>query len=51
MKKYYLALWWVPATHTPTLIEGKERLAYLQTHGPSVFAFNFSKNFPYDELP
>lgn len=42
----YLALWWVPAGHTPTPEEGKERLAYLGDHGPTAYAFTFRQNFP-----
>jgi hypothetical protein len=35
------ALWWIPAGHIPTIDEAKERLAHLQTHGPSPYAFGF----------
>ena len=45
----YLALWWVPAGHIPGVDEGKKRLAYLEKHGPSPFAFTFKKTFPADE--
>ena len=31
----YLALWWVPAGHRPTVGEAKERLAHRQQHGDS----------------
>lgn len=51
MEKSHQALWWIPATHIPTLAEGKQRLGYLQKNGPSVFAFNFSKSFSCDQLP
>jgi hypothetical protein len=37
----YYALWWVPQDHIPTVEEGKERLAHLAAHGPSVEAFWF----------
>lgn len=36
-----LALWWVPFGHRPSVGEGKARLAYLDAHGPSPFAFTF----------
>lgn len=36
-----LALWWVEAGHIPTIDEAKERLARLETHGPTPFAFTF----------
>jgi len=42
----YAALWWVPAGHVPGIEEAKERLAHLNAHGPSEFAFNFHKVFP-----
>src|SRR6184192_3045271 len=45
----YLALWWIPAGHRPSIDEAKKRLAHLEEHGPSQFAFNFKKTFPPDE--
>ena len=42
----FLALWWVPPGHRPTLGEAKERLAHLAEHGPSAFAFTFREPFP-----
>jgi hypothetical protein len=41
----YLALWWVPAGHLPGIDEAKERLAHLDEHGPTSFAFTFKKVF------
>jgi len=40
------ALWWVPAGHIPTLQEGKQKLAILDTKGPSREAFTFKEKFP-----
>jgi len=37
----YTALWWVPAGHIPSVDEAKQRLAHLETHGPTEFAFTF----------
>jgi hypothetical protein len=37
----YLALWWVPEGHIPTLEEAVARLAHLREHGPSDHAFTF----------
>jgi hypothetical protein len=37
----YSVLWWVSAGHLPTIEDAKERLAYLQAHGPSTYAFGF----------
>lgn len=45
----YLAIWWVPAGHRPGVDEAKTRLAHLQAHGPSPFAFTFKAVFPPDE--
>ena len=40
----YLALWWVPQGHTPSIDE-----AHLEAHGPTRFAFTFKRPFPPDE--
>jgi hypothetical protein len=45
----YAVLWWVPAGHTPGIDEAKKRLAHLEKHGPSEFAFTFKTTFPPDE--
>jgi len=45
----YTALWWVPAGHRPGLDEAKKRLAYLEKHGPTEFAFTFKQTFPPNE--
>ena len=37
----YSVLWWIPAGSIPTIDEAKRRLAHLQTHGPSSYAFGF----------
>jgi hypothetical protein len=42
----YMALWWIPEGHTPTIDEAKERLASLDQHGDTEFAFTFRKLFP-----
>jgi hypothetical protein len=41
-----LALWWIPAGHTPTVAEARERLQYLKEHGPTPHAFTFRTPFP-----
>jgi heme-degrading monooxygenase HmoA len=41
----YMAMWWIAPGHVPTIAEAKERLAYLQRHGDSEFAFSFSSVF------
>lgn len=45
----YAALWWVPAGHLPGVDEAKKRLAHLEVHGPTQFAFTFKAIFPADE--
>jgi hypothetical protein len=45
----YLALWWVPAGHRPGVDEATKRLAHLEKHGPTQFAFTFKKIFEPDE--
>jgi heme-degrading monooxygenase HmoA len=45
----YLALWWVPEGHRPSVDEAKQRLAHLEANGPTPFAFTFKVNFPADE--
>ena len=44
-----VALWWVPAGHTPGIDEAKKRLASLETNGPTQFAFAFKTVFQPDE--
>ncbi len=44
----YAALWWVPAGHIPGIDEAKKRLAYLDAHGPTEFAFTFKTTFQPD---
>ncbi len=45
----YTALWWIPKGHVPTVDEAKKRLAHLESHGPTPFAFTFKQSFPPDE--
>jgi hypothetical protein len=46
----YLALWWVPAGHRPSVTEAVERLDHLERHGPTPFAFGFTEAFGPDGL-
>jgi hypothetical protein len=43
--KVFMALWWVPAGHHPTVAEAEERLEHLRVHGPTTFAFTFRQRF------
>jgi hypothetical protein len=45
----YTALWWVPAGHIPGVDEAKKRLAHLEAHGPTQFAFTFKSLYPPDD--
>ena len=45
MAEAYLCLWWIPPGHIPTVDEAEERLAHLQLHGPSPYAFTFQVRF------
>ena len=49
MADAHQVLWWIPASHIPSVAEGKEKLIYIQEHGATEFAFNFAKNFPSPE--
>ena len=42
----YLALWWVPRGHQPTIAEAEDRLRHLRAHGPTPFAFGVRTPFP-----
>jgi uncharacterized protein DUF3291 len=45
----YMALWWVPAGHIPGMDEARKRLAHLEKHGPTEFAFTFKAICQSDE--
>jgi hypothetical protein len=45
----YAALWWVPVGHIPGIDEAKRRIAHLDTHGPTQFAFTFKSVFEPDD--
>jgi len=49
--RLYLALWWVPAGHRPSVAEAVARLAHLERHGPTAFAFSFTSPFEPDGRP
>jgi hypothetical protein len=42
----YMALWWVPAGHIPTVEEGMARIESLRRLGPTAAAFTFKTPFP-----
>ena len=42
----YVALWWVPVGHIPTVTEAGERLGQLRADGPTRFAFTLDQVLP-----
>jgi len=46
MAAAYVALWWVPAGHRPSVDEAVGRLDHLRAHGPSEVAFTFRTAHP-----
>lgn len=46
----YVALWWIPQGHIPTVEEAKERLEHLRTSGATPYAFSFKQPFPAPSL-
>lgn len=43
---FYLALWWIPEGHIPTVEEAKARLELLAQNGSTKDAFTFGRPFP-----
>jgi Domain of unknown function (DUF3291) len=43
--KVFMALWWVPAGHLPTVTEAEQRLGHLRALGPTPPAFTFRDRF------
>lgn len=41
MESMHMVMWEVPEGHTPTPLEAKERLAHLNKHGESNYAYTF----------
>jgi hypothetical protein len=46
MAEAFMALWWVPAGHLPSVEEAKQRLDQLRAQGPSPATFTFRQSFP-----
>jgi hypothetical protein len=42
----FMALWWVPAGHRPSVAEAEDRVLHLRAHGPTAYAFTFRQLFP-----
>jgi hypothetical protein len=45
MGNAYLALWWVPEGHEPTVAEAVAKLEHLRQYGPSAEAFTFGEAY------
>lgn len=45
MTDAFVALWWIPEGHIPTVTEAKERLVLLEANGPGPDAFTFRAPF------
>ena len=50
-ERVYVALWWVPAGHRPSVAEAGDRLAHLEAHGSTAHAFGFATPFGPEGLP
>jgi hypothetical protein len=50
-ERIFVALWWVPAGHRPSVAEAVDRLAHLEAHGATPFAFTFGEPFGPDGQP
>ena len=44
-EKPYMALWWAPAGHIPTVAEAKQRLELLSEQGETAEAFTFRQTY------
>ncbi|MGZ4168501.1 MAG: DUF3291 domain-containing protein [Solirubrobacteraceae bacterium] len=44
--RVFMALWWVPVGHVPTVNEAEQRLEHLRANGPTHHAFTFRQRFP-----
>jgi hypothetical protein len=51
MADAYMALWWVPEGHEPTVAEAVARLEHLRKHGATAQAFTFGEAFSAPDAP
>jgi hypothetical protein len=49
IKEMYLACWYVPAGHMPTVSEAMERIDHIRRHGPTPYAFSFRQRYTVQE--
>ncbi|MBA3498341.1 MAG: DUF3291 domain-containing protein [Gemmatimonadota bacterium] len=50
-ERMYVAMWYVPEGHRPTVAEAVARLAHLEQHGSTAHAFSFTEPFTPDGRP
>jgi len=50
MPEMYMALWYIPAGHLPTVDEAKERLYHIRERGETPFSFSFKRKFSSSEI-
>lgn len=50
-RQAHLAMWWIPAGHTPGVEEAVERLDFRRSHGDTAVAFAFAKLFSRPDEP
>ncbi len=41
----FVAMWYIPVGHTPTVAEARDRIEHLQKNGATLFAFDFKTKF------
>jgi len=46
---FHIALWWVPAGQLPSVSDAVVRLAHLEEHGATPYAFTFRRRFDLDD--
>ena len=49
LKEMFLACWYVPVGHEPTVAEAMERIEYIRKDGPTPYAFTFKQRFSVEE--
>lgn len=49
MKQLFLACWYVPAGHEPTVVEAMERIGSIRRQGPTPYAFTFKQRYTVEE--
>ena len=45
IQEAYMACWWVPSGHRPTIAEAEDRVALLRAYGPTPTSFTIKRHF------